>query len=116
MNKFEVPEDLGKMIESGVAAAAFVEGEKARTGSRRHARFLAPSLAAVAAAVALALALVLAPGRLRDTYDDPMLAYAEIEKAFSYISSQVDRGMDMVAEAGPVIENTGDVLRTINKR
>lgn len=114
MNKFEVPEDLGKMIESGVAAAAFVEGEKARTGSRRHARFLAPSLAAVAAAVALAL--VLTPDRLRDTYDDPMLAYAEIEKAFSYISSQVDRGMDMVAEAGPVIENTGEVLRTINKR
>lgn len=114
MNKFEVPEDLGKMIESGVAAAAFVEGEKARTDSRRHARFLAPSLAAVATAVVLAL--VLAPGRLRDTYDDPMLAYAEIEKAFSYISSQVDRGMDMVAEAGPVIENTGEVLRTINKR
>lgn len=113
MNKFEVPEDLGTMIESGVAAAAFVEAEKARRGSRRHARFLAPSLAAVAAAVALAL--VLAPGRLRDTYDDPMLAYAEIEKAFSYISSQVDRGMDMVEETGPVFETAESVFRTINK-
>lgn len=114
MNKFEVPEDLGKMIESSVAAAAFVEGEKARTGLRRHAGVLLPSLAVVAAAVVLVL--VMSPGRLRDTYDDPVLAYAEIEKTFSYISSKVDMGMEMVEGAGPVIETTGDVLRTINKR
>lgn len=113
MNNHEIPGDLGTIVEASVAAAAFAEGEKALRRPRRNARILVPSLAGVAAAVALALAI--APGRLRDTYDDPRLAYAEIEKAFSYISSQVDRGMDMVEETGPVFETAESVFRTINK-
>ena len=49
------------------------------------------------------------------TFDDPLLAYAELEKTFSYISSKVDRGLDLASAAEPALEKTaGAISNTFN--
>ena len=68
-------------------------------------------LIALAASLAVILSL---PRQPKDTFDDPMLAYAEIEKTFSYITSKMNRGMDLASEAGPVLEKTALVFTTTN--
>lgn len=45
----------------------------------------------------------------KDTFSDPRQAYLELEKAFGYISNEVDKGLDIAQYAEPVIEKTMDV-------
>lgn len=105
-----VPEGLTGRLESTLLASDTLSVEPAKAYGRRNLR-LTVVLPAIAAAAAIALVLIL-PGRPKDTYSDPLLAYAELEKTFSYISSKMERGLEIASEAGPVIEKTNE---TINK-
>ena len=109
----EVPADLGERLGNAVLAAAAAEdGMSAR---RTRFGYAAGAVTAVAlASLAIVLSLPHAP---KDTFDDPLLAYADLEKTFSYISSKVDRGLDIAAVAEPAIEKTtGAINNTINKK
>ena len=64
---------------------------------------------AVPTGVAAAIAILLAAGLTRnpepkDTFDDPYLAYAEVEKVFSKISGTVAYGADKISESEAPIE------------
>ena len=64
---------------------------------------------AVPTGVAAAIAVLLAVGLTRnpepkDTFDDPYLAYAEVEKVFSKISGTVAYGADKISESEATIE------------
>lgn len=50
--------------------------------------------------------------RPKDTFSDPALAYAQVEEAFSLISSKMEKGVEMMEELEPAIETTN---RLINK-
>jgi len=112
----KVPDDLFGKVEDAILASALMEEEKARAAVRRPLSGYAIGgiLAAAVASLVLLLSLPHAP---KDTFDDPLVAYAELEKTFSYISSKVDRGLDIAAEAEPAIEKTtGALNRTIKNR
>ena len=102
----QVPEGLTDRLETALLASDTKPLEMAKRN-----RGLFVTLPAIAAAAALALVLVL-PGRPKDTFSDPLMAYAELEKTFSYMSSKMERGLQIASEAGPVIEKTNE---TINK-
>lgn len=109
----EVPGSLSAKLKTAVAAAAFAEEQK-ETRRRKKSR-----IAALSAAVALAagLAIVLSvPTRPKDTFSDPALAYAELEKVFAYISSEMDKGLEIAAEAEPALEKPGQIIGKINNR
>jgi hypothetical protein len=110
----EIPADLGERLGNAVLAAAAAEDGRS---ARRSTRFGYAAGAVTAVALA-SLAIVLSlPHAPKDTFDDPLLAYAELEKTFSYISSKVDRGLDIAAVAEPAIEKTtGAINNTINKK
>ena len=58
-----------------------------------------------AAAAALAVGLILpGPNRLRDTYDDPALAYAEVEKALGRIAEKMQYGAEVVSDSREQME------------
>lgn len=68
--------------------------------------------AIAAAAASLAVIFTISRGP-KDTYSDPKLAYAELEKTFEYISSKMNAGIEIACEAKPVIEKTNNVINKI---
>ena len=79
-------------------------------------RILQYSGIAAAAVVVLALVL-LKPGMekdtLQDTFDDPYMAYAQVEKAFAEITNKMSMGVEMVAQAKPLAEKPMEILNNV---
>lgn len=106
-----VPHALEDAVRSAVLASA-VNGKAARKSAGMRRSWIAGSaFAAVAAAAAIVVAV---PSRPKDTFSDPLLAYAEVEKTLSYISSKMDKGLDMVGEIEPAMEKPAQIINKIN--
>lgn len=77
-------------IEDGIRAAIIVkEGGRGKPAKA----LLFPALTALATAIACLIFFLSLPPEPEDTYSDPHLAYAQLEKTFSYISSTVDKSL-----------------------
>ena len=75
--------------------------------------------AALAAAAAVAAVIVLPRiGRppLRDTFDDPYLAYAEVEATFRTISDRMNAGLEMASQARETAEIPMEIIDNINRK
>ena len=46
----------------------------------------------------------------KDTFDDPYLAYAELEKAFAKISSGMQKGIALADKSEEIIDKTNSVF------
>lgn len=99
-----VPQGLEKRIKERILAR---EITKMPVGRR------VLQLGGIAAAVALAL-LIFNPwdgeDKLQDTFEDPRMAYAQVEKAFEEISSKMSMGVEMVSQAKPLAEKPMAIL------
>ena len=84
-----VPEELSRKVQQAVRG--------------RTLRWAVPTGVAAAIAVLLAVGLTRNP-EPKDTFDDPYLAYAEVEKVFSKISDTVTYGADKISESEATIE------------
>ena len=72
----------------------------------------------IAAAAVVVFALVLLkPGvekdTLQDTFEDPYLAYAQVEEAFRQISRKMTVGVEMIADAKPLAERPMEILNNV---
>ena len=85
-----VPEELSARVQAAV---------------RKPARWVIPAgiAAAVATLVAVGFTLTRNPEPI-DTFDDPYLAYAEVEKAFSKISGTVAYGASKINESEQTLD------------
>ena len=106
-----VPAGLQTRIAETLSARTLAAEPARSPVARRYGYF------ALAAAAALA-ALVVIPrvSAPKDTFDDPYLAYAEVEKAFQSISEKMNAGVDLAREVKPVAEKPLNVLEKINKQ
>ncbi len=69
-------------------------------------------IGAAAAAVLLAgIGFSLIDNEPEDTFDDPYLAYAELEKAFATISDGIGRGVAMAEDSEKIIEKTAELFK-----
>ena len=92
-----------------------VRGEGRHLGAGKSAVWKRWAVAAAAAAV-VALAVTLSvPSRPKDTFSDPLLAYAEVQRAFDLISARGEQAMDIAGKAVPVMEKTDEIIRKITK-
>lgn len=64
---------------------------------------------AVSAAVAFIIFLALPTGP-KDSYSDPQLAYAELERTFEYISTKMNKGKDIARKAEPAFEKVERIM------
>lgn len=73
---------------------------------------------AVAAACTVAAVFLHNPAKteLKDTFDDPYLAYAEVEKTFNRISSEMSKAADKTAQAARKMEKPIEIIRKINEK
>ncbi len=93
----QMPERLMESIEAGIAGAELA----GKRESKVSLKWL-PAMGTLAALAAIAVAVVftnLHRPTLTDTYDDPLLAYAEIEKRFNKISEKINKTADFAEES-----------------
>ena len=91
-----VPEELSARVQAAVRAA---------DRQAQHRRWVLPAgiAAAVATLVAVGLTLTRNPEPM-DTFDDPYLAYAEVEKVFAKISGTVAYGAEKVSQSEQTLD------------
>ena len=103
-----VPDGLQERLRQTLAAR-----ELADAARPRPARWISYASLAVAAAAAAVIAL---PQRgPKDTFDDPRLAYAEVEKVFRTISDKMNDGVALVREAEAAAEIPQNILNKTQK-
>lgn len=105
----DAPESMNARIEAAILADSLKEE------GRKDSRTVRYGIggAAVAAAAGLVLALNI-PQQPKDTFDDPAMAYAELEKTFAYISDKMNKGVDIAADAAPAFDKASEILNKIN--
>ena len=98
-----VPDGLESRLRQALAAREIADA------ARPHpVRWIAPAAVAAAAAAAI---LFLPQRGPKDTFSDPLLAYAEVEKAFQTISDKMTAGVDLAREAGSAAEMPQNILQ-----
>ena len=103
-----VPDGLQERLRQTLAAR-----ELADAARPRPTRWIPYASLAVAAAAAAVIAL---PQRgPKDTFDDPRLAYAEVEKVFRTISDKMNDGVELVREAEASAEIPQNILNKSKK-
>ena len=101
----EVPADL----ESRLLARSL--------GPDRTVLFRIIGLAASFAIVAgIGFAWLGRPKPLKDTFDDPMLAYAAVEEALNKVASTVEVGVSSVAMSEELLRKPGEVINSIQNK
>lgn len=99
-----IPDGLSKKIEDTVLAAGLQESCRKRTV------FWPAFSVAMTVAVACLSIILYVNSQPKDTFTDPSQAYAELEKTLSFISSKMDRGLELAAEAKPIVETTNNAI------
>lgn len=109
------PSGLEKKVEDALLASMMIEqAQRKRTLWRKPLSYaLVPGLVALG----LALTVLLQPpeDKLIDTYDNPQLAYAEVEKTLVYISSCINKGLDIASVAAEEFEEPKKTMDRIFK-
>lgn len=109
------PSGLEKKVEDALLASMMIEqAQRKRTLWRKPISYaLVPGLVALG----LALTVLLQPpeDKLIDTYDNPQLAYAEVEKTLVYISSCINKGLDIASVAAEEFEEPKKTMDRIFK-
>lgn len=103
-----VPAGLGKRIAEMLTARA-IAAEPAPKKAGRRVLWAAVAAAAVLAGV-LALPTAGSP-EPKDSFDDPYLAYAEVEKAFQLIGQKMSDGLDRAGEVQALVEKPLQILK-----
>lgn len=104
-----VPSGLKDRIQASIAAQAALE-------SKRAPAKWAPYIGVAAAAALATLVFLPRQTSLKDTYDDPYLAYAQVEATFQKISDKMAEGVDLAAKAGRTAEKPVVILHKINEQ
>ena len=96
--KIVVPQDLDYKIQSRLL------GKKKKIYSMI-------SVAAAITVIVTGLGLSTLSNEPKDTFDNPYLAYAELEKAFATMSEGMKKGMDMVEASESVIKKSTEIFK-----
>ena len=69
------------------------------------------SIAAAITVIVTGLGISILTNEPKDTFDNPYLAYAELEKAFATMSEGMKKGMDMVETSESVIKKSTEIFK-----
>ena len=103
-----IPAGLEERIK---AAIAVKEAVKPKAEPVRWIPYAALAVAAGFAAVAIIRHN--GSGKLQDTFDDPYLAYAQVEATFQKISDKMAIGVDIAAKAEQTAEKPMEIINKI---
>ena len=110
----EVPQGLTGRVRERILAAELAKVPP--VGKRQVRPRRIAQLGGVAAAVVLALVLLkpwVEKDTLQDTFDDPYMAYAQVEEVFRQISQKMTIGVEAVAQVKPLAERPMEILNNV---
>lgn len=115
--RIRIPDNLGRttgeMLDALDRASELLNGEK-RVPLRRK-RMIASIAAGLVLVAGIGLASLYKPlGEPVDTFDDPLLAYAEMQRIFGRIGDEVKQGIDKVEDGTQNFEKPVMVMKKIN--
>ena len=91
------------------------EVKEAGTPLRRYRKILKmisyPAAAVAIVTIGMRLSFQDSIPTPKDTFEDPKMAYIQMEQVFGYISEKMNTGMDIADAAEPVIDKTINALR-----
>ena len=93
-----VPKDLDHKIRSRIL-------------SKKKKVYGMISVAAAVTVIVTGLGMSILNNEPKDTFDNPYLAYAELEKAFATMSEGMKKGMDMVESSESVIKKSTEIFK-----
>ena len=96
--KIVVPHDLGYKIQSRIL-------------SKKKKIYSMIGVAAAVTVIVTGLGISTLNNEPKDTFDNPYLAYAELEKAFATMSEGMKKGMDMVETSESVIRKSTEIFK-----
>ncbi len=103
-----IPAGLEERLKAAIAAK---EAVKPKAEPVRWIPYAALAVAAGFAAVAIIRHN--GSGKLQDTFDDPYLAYAQVEATFQKISDKMAIGVDLAAKAEQTAEKPMEIINKI---
>ena len=103
-----IPAGLEERLKAAIAAK---EAVKPKAEPVRWIPYAALAVAAGFAAVAIIRHN--GSGKLQDTFDDPYLAYAQVEATFQKISDKMAIGVDIAAKAEQTAEKPMEIINKI---
>lgn len=103
-----IPAGLKERLKAAIAAK---EAVKPKAEPVRWIPYAALAVAAGFAAVAIIRHN--GSGKLQDTFDDPYLAYAQVEATFQKISDKMAIGVDIAAKAEQTAEKPMEIINKI---
>ena len=110
----KVPAGLEERIKASLAAASIA---KETQPQKKTVRWFPYTALAAAAAVAAMLVLPrLGEPELKDTFDDPYLAYAQLEEVFQTISDKMSNGVNEAQEANSTMGRPIEIMNKITER
>ena len=105
-----VPDGFASRLEDGLEVLErLTEDESRKDGRVRMVRVLSAA-AAAALLVGAGLGLSGRQEEPEDTFTDPYLAYAELEKAFAIMSGEIHKGLAMAEKSEEIIDRTSSVF------
>lgn len=110
----KVPAGLEERIKASLAAASIAKETQPQKKTVRWFPYTA--LAAAAAVAALLVLPRLGEPELKDTFDDPYLAYAQLEEAFQTISDKMSNGVNEAQEANSTMGRPIEIMNKITER
>jgi len=96
-------ESLNKRAEDDFEEAGSFLQEKAH-------RYFWPAAAVIAIAIIGGAFYLTRPKQVQDSFEDPMMAYAEAEKVLAKVSQKMGASLEIAENASPVIEKTDKML------
>lgn len=98
-----------KLLRTKIAVRIIAAGRRVESG-------FVYAFCAAGMAIILTLAILTTiPQSPEDTFNDPAQARAELEKTFAYISSKIDKGLDIVEKNVTTMEKPAQIISDINK-
>lgn len=105
-----VPDGFASRLEDSLEVLErLTEDESLQAGRVRMVRVLSAA-AAAALLVGAGLGLSGRQDEPEDTFTDPYLAYAELEKAFAIMSGEIHKGLVMAEKSEEIIDRTSSVF------
>lgn len=110
--EIKVPAGLEERILDAIAAKEALRPEASLRREASQLRWVPYAALAVAAGLA-AVAIIPRRDRLRDTFDDPYLAYAQVEATFQKISDKMAVGVGLAEKAGQTADKPMEIINKI---
>lgn len=104
-----VPEGFAERIGKKVEAHKIAKDLENDADRVRTVRWIGAA-AAVTLLAGTALGIANWQNQPKDTFDDPYLAYAELEKAFATMSDSLQKGLAMADKSEDIIDRTINVF------